>query len=129
MPDIFVPWDTIGMTPYFAQVRNRGLIYRYAFRYTDDNRAELNRLEDYREILTYLDKQALLDDFVAYAEKNGVKRNTEEIILSEQIIMTQLKAYIARNIIDNDGYYPIIQSIDKTLLKGIEILQNPSPLT
>jgi len=128
MPDIFVPWDSAGMTPYYVQVQNRGLIYRYAFRYSDDNRARLNRFNNYRDLLTYLDKQPLLESFVDYADKNGLKRNTEEIILSEKIIMTQLKAYIARNIIDNEGFYPIIQSIDKTLLKGIEILQNPAPL-
>jgi carboxyl-terminal processing protease len=37
------------------------------------------------------------------------------------IISTQLKAYIARNILGEEGFYPIIQQIDKTLLKAIEI--------
>jgi carboxyl-terminal processing protease len=60
--------------------------------------------------------------FVNFAESNGVKKDVEEIIVSEKIILTQLKAYIARNIIDNPGYYPIIQEIDQTLQKGIEIL-------
>ena len=41
---------------------------------------------------------------------------------SEKIILTQLKAYIARNILDNAGYYPIIQEIDKTLIRGVKIL-------
>jgi len=122
MPDIFVPFDTIGVTPYLNQVRNRGLIYRYAFVYTDNNRAALSQFTNHRDISSYLDKQDLLMKFVNYAESNGVKKNVEEIILSEKIIMTQLKAYIARNIIDNPGYYPIIQEIDQTLQKGIEIL-------
>jgi carboxyl-terminal processing protease len=122
MPDIFVPFDTIGVTPYLNQVRNRGLIYRYAFFYTDNNRAVLSQYTNPREISAYLDKQDLLTKFVNYAELHGVKKNVEDIILSEKIIMTQLKAYIARNIIDNSGYYPIIQEIDQTLQKGIEIL-------
>jgi carboxyl-terminal processing protease len=122
MPDIFVPYDTIGVTPYLDQVRKRGLIYRYAFVYTDNNRAILNKYTNYREIESYLDKQDLLEKFVDYAVSNGVKKNVEEIIISEKIILTQLKAYIARNIIDNPGYYPIIQEIDLTLQKGIEIL-------
>jgi carboxyl-terminal processing protease len=122
MPDIFVPYDTIGVTPYLDQVRNRGLIYRYAFVYTDNNRAILNKYTNYREIESYLDKQDLLEKFVDYAVSNGVKKNVEEIIISEKIILTQLKAYIARNIIDNPGYYPIIQEIDLTLQKGIEIM-------
>jgi carboxyl-terminal processing protease len=122
MPDLFVPFDTIGVTPYLNQVRNRGLIYRYAFFYTDNNRAVLSQYTNPREISAYLDKQDLLTKFVNYAELHGVKKNVEDIILSEKIIMTQLKAYIARNIIDNSGYYPIIQEIDQTLQKGIEIL-------
>ena len=122
MPDIFVPYDTIGMTNYLNQVRNRGLIYRYAFKYTDNNRSILNQFSDYREISDYLDKQELLIKFADFAESNGIKKDIEEIIISEKIILTQLKAYIARNIIDNPGYYHIIQDIDLTLQKGIEIL-------
>jgi carboxyl-terminal processing protease len=122
MPDIFVPYDTIGATPYLNEVRNRGLLYRYAFIYTDNNRAELQKLNDLKEIEKYLDGQNLLEKFAAFAESNGVKKNVEEIIISEKILLTQLKAYIARNIIDNPGYYPIIQEIDRTLQKGIEIL-------
>jgi carboxyl-terminal processing protease len=122
MPDIFVPYDTIGATPYLNEVRNRGLLYRYAFIYTDNNRAELQKLTDLKEIEKYLDGQNLLEKFAAFAESNGVKKNVEEIIISEKILLTQLKAYIARNIIDNPGYYPIIQEIDRTLQKGIEIL-------
>jgi carboxyl-terminal processing protease len=122
MPDIFVPFDTIDVTPYFNEVHNRGLIYRYAFFYTDNNRVTLEKFTDYKEIESYLDKQNLLEKFVDYAESHGVKKNTEEIIISEKIILTQLKAYIARNIIDNPGYYPIIREIDRTLQKAIEIL-------
>jgi carboxyl-terminal processing protease len=42
---------------------------------------------------------------------------------SGQVINTQLKAYIARNILGEEGFYPIIKQIDKTLLKAIEISQ------
>jgi len=122
MPDIFVPFDTIGLTPYYNQLYNRGLIYRFAFKYTDNNRTKLNQFTNYREISDYLNKQNLLKEFVSYAETNGVKRNIEDIIISEKRILTQLKAYIARNIIDNPGFYPIIQEIDNTLLKAVEIL-------
>jgi carboxyl-terminal processing protease len=82
----------------------------------------LNRFTNYREISDFLNKQNLLKEFVSYAEANGVKRNIEDIIISEKIILTQLKAYIARNILDNAGFYPIIQTIDNTLIKGVEIL-------
>ena len=122
MPDIFISLDTVGISDYLSRVSNRGLIYRFAFRYTDNNRPSLIQYTGYQDINDYLDKQNLLKDFVRFAEENGVAPVSEDIILSEQIIITQLKAYIARNIIDNPGFYPIIHSIDKTLLKGVEIL-------
>ena len=62
--------------------------------------------------------------FVAYAEKQGIKRDAKGISLSRKLIETQLMALIARNVIDNDGFYPIIQDIDKTLLESIDIVEN-----
>ena len=49
-------------------------------------------------------------------DSNGLKE-------SGDVINTQLKAYIARNIIGEEGFYPIIKQIDKTLLRAIEISQ------
>lgn len=37
MPDIFVPRDTTGITPYLNEVVNKGLLYQYAFQYSDEN--------------------------------------------------------------------------------------------
>jgi len=122
MPDVFVPYDTTLFTPYFIRVRNRGIIYRFAFKFTDDHRGELQVFNNHMDISEYLDQQKLLSRFVEFAEGKGIKRNVEEIIISEKLIITQLKAYIARNILDNPGFYPIIQDIDPTLLKGIEVL-------
>ncbi|MCK4749376.1 MAG: PDZ domain-containing protein, partial [Bacteroidales bacterium] len=42
MPDIFVPFDTTLYTDYFTRVSSRGLIYRYAFKYADQNRNNMN---------------------------------------------------------------------------------------
>ena len=122
MPDVFVPYDTTLLTPYYNRVRNRGLIYRFAFIFTDNHRSDLLAFDNHVDISDYLDQQRLLTQFAKFAENRGIKRNLEEIIISEKLIITQLKAYIARNIIDNPGFYPIIQDIDPTLLKGIEVL-------
>jgi carboxyl-terminal processing protease len=44
--------------------------------------------------------------------------------LSGKIIEVEIKALIARNIFDNEGFYPVIQEIDKTLLEGIRLLES-----
>jgi carboxyl-terminal processing protease len=122
MPDIFVPIDTLGVSEYFIDVRNQGLIYRYSLKYTDENRIQLTGLKTPGEFVKYLDKQGILRKFVAFAAKEGVREVPHDIKTSEKILKVQLYAYIARNFLDNDGFYPIIQEIDNTLLKAVDTL-------
>ncbi len=121
MPDIFVPVDTSLFTDYFTRVSNRGLIYRFAYKFADRNRKYMSEAKDHHELLQYLRKQNLYEEFVDFAEEKGVKESTEEIILSRQIISTYIHAYIARFILDNMGYYPIIHEIDPNIQKSLEI--------
>ena len=51
----------------------------------------------------------------------GIPRDNKGLKSSGLFINTQLKAYIARNIIGEEGFYPIIKKIDNTLLRAIEI--------
>lgn len=121
MPDIFVPYDTTLYRDYYKQVYSRGLLYRFAFKYADQNRVKLEEVKDYKEMLEYLDKKDLLGQFIAFAEENGVKESNEEIILSQHVILVTMKAYIARFILDNEGFYPIYHQIDPTIQKSLEI--------
>jgi carboxyl-terminal processing protease len=124
MPDVFVPLDTTGISTYFTRLRSMGLIYRFAFDYTDKYRQKMENFSSSLEIENYLDnKTRYFQDFLSYAESKGVKKVPADIPVSEEIIRTQIKAYIARNLIDNKGYYPIIMDIDNTLLKALEILK------
>ncbi len=120
MPDIFIPIDTTGMTPYFDEVRDNGLIYRFAFEYSDNNRAKLNTFKDYKELLAYLEINNIVDLFVKYSEANGFKPNVNEIEISKQLLSTYLNAYIVRNFFKNEGYYPVIGAIDNTLTRALE---------
>ena len=122
MPDIFVPYDTIGLTNYLIEVRNKGLLYKYALDYADLNRKKLEKLEKPEEFIKYLRKNNILKKFIAFAEKEGVKAIEKEINISREFLEIQLCAFIARNIIDNKGFYPIIQHIDNTLQTAIDTL-------
>jgi len=114
MPDIFVPVDTTGISRYFMTVRN-SLIYRFALNYTENNRETLKQFNDVKSLENFLDKEGLLGKFVQFAEANGVKRDPEGLKISGKIIEIQLKAYIARNILDNKGFYPVWEKLDTTL--------------
>lgn len=121
MPDVFVPMDTSGNSAYFERLFRKGLIYTFAYTYADKNRETLAALNNIKELENYLGQQNVLDEFVAYAENQGVPRDAQGIRESREIIDTQLKAYIARNIAGEEGYFPIISRIDNTLQRAIEI--------
>ena len=122
MPDVFVPIDTSGISEYYNRVRSLGLMYRFAFFYTDQNRSHLEAFKTAREIEGFLDKQDLLTSFVKYAKEKGLEPNSKDILTSREVLLKTIKAYIARNIIDNDGFYPIIADIDNTLTVAIDTI-------
>jgi len=122
MPDIFVPYDTVGVTNYLREITNLGLVYKMALRYADNHREELSVFSTGLEINDYLNKQKLKKEFLTFINENNGPAQTRQFDESEEIILTQLKAYIARNILDNDGFYPIILQIDTTLKAAINAL-------
>jgi carboxyl-terminal processing protease len=121
MPDFFVPVDTTGNSEYFNTISRKGLVYTFAYTWADEHRAELSKFTRAEEIDAYLGRQNVLNEFVQYAAGKGIPKDADGLKTSQLIIETQLKAYIARNIIGETGFFPIIQKIDKTLLRAIEI--------
>jgi carboxyl-terminal processing protease len=120
MPDYFVPADTLGYSPYYSKITQKGLVYQFALDYADSNRKELSKMTTTEQFDSYFQKTDILKMFVAFAEKKGVKPNNGDLKTSSKIIDYQTKAYIARNIIGEEGFYPIIKNIDKALLEAIE---------
>ncbi len=115
MPDIFIPVDTTGYSNYFLKLNRKGLIHRFAFYYVDEHRDEMEKLTNVEDILEYLDKKPLIKELTQYCEKAGVKTNKKGLNNSLEVIETQMKAYIARNIIDDDGFFPIIHKLDNVV--------------
>lgn len=122
MPDYFVPADTSGNSSYFARLSRAGLIYRFSLKYSDDNREALTALKTPEEFEEYLQKETVLAKFISYAGEKGIKANRSGLAQSGDIIEIQLMAYIARNFIDNDGFYPIWENLDTTLKAAIDYL-------
>jgi carboxyl-terminal processing protease len=125
MPDYFVPADTTGYSDYYSKVTQKGLVYQFALDYADSNRKEFSSYKTSADFEAYFNRVNVLNLFVAFAEKKGIKSNAADLKVSSKIIENQVKAYIARNIIGEKGFYPIIQNIDKTLLQAIEKIKLP----
>jgi carboxyl-terminal processing protease len=119
MPDIFIPRDTSEFTPYLNNVINSGSIYQFAFRYTDQNRKLLSAYKTWQEMDKYLSTKALLSEFTDYTTSKKIKPTASDLKKSGNLITDQLKAYITRNMLGDDGFYPLIYKNDETVLKAI----------
>ena len=122
MPDYFVPVDTEGVSPFLTKIMSKALIYEFAFKYSDDNRKTLEKYTDWKSFDKYLDTQNLYPKFLKFVKQKGVEISKQDTLTSKKLILNYLKAYIARNIIDDKGFYPIIFKYDNTIKKAIEIL-------
>ena len=121
MPDIFVPVETGENLAYYNRLINKGVIYDFAFDYTDTHRQALQRYADAKAFDQgfRIDEQLMLE-FIDYADAHGVKRDAEGIAANRETIRTLLKALIARNVLDDAGFYPIYHRIDNTFQQAVK---------
>jgi carboxyl-terminal processing protease len=126
MPDIFVPHDTTYYTPYYTNVLNNGIVYDFSFAFVDKHRAKLSTYDTWEKLVEYLVKKTTyFSEFIGYAEQKGVSRNSQEIAKSKALLANLLQAYIARNLLGDEAFYPILNLQDNTVKKAIEMVGKP----
>lgn len=125
IPDIFVPNDTSGITSYYINVANAGLLQKFAFNYADAHREELSKYTDVSELMKALpSNDNLLYDFVKYAAQNGVAIRWYYIEQSRELLINQLRALIARELFGLQGYYKVYNIDDINIQAAIKALND-----
>ena len=122
MPDVFVGRDTTLNTPWFNRCVNLAYTYQFAYQYTDKHRKELSRYKDWQSLEQYLLKQDVIRDFTAYAEDKGVEKNEAEIQKSRPLMTRLLNAYIVRNMLGDEGFFPLFERDDEITKKAVDYL-------
>lgn len=121
MPDIFVPSDTAKITGYYLNVINSALMHKFSFDYVDTSRDRLSVASDLKEFETLLPSDdMLLRQFVNYAAQNGIAPRWYYINISRDLIVNQLKAMIARDILGLSASYEVINRLDSTVNRALE---------
>ena len=94
--------------------------------YMDTHRAELKA--KYADVKTFKKsfdaEKEMLEDFIAYAEKNDIERDEEGLNTSKELILIRLKALIARNLWDTSAYFEVANDLNDALNKAIETLND-----
>jgi len=122
MPDIFVGRDTTLYTKYFNRVVNRAYTYQFAFRYTDRHRKELARYKDWKSLEKHLLASDWLPDFVAFCKEKGVEPVKEDIQKSRPLIVRLVNAYIVRNMLGDEGFFPLFERDDDITKRAVKYL-------
>lgn len=120
MPDVFVANDTTGLSTYYLNVVNAGLMQKYAFHYTDKERATLKRAKNVDELMKLLPSDdVLLQDFAMYArDTEGIAPRWYYINISRDLIVSQLRALIARDMLGSSAFYEVYNVSDPMIVRA-----------
>ena len=123
-PDTFIPEDTLGMTSYYKEASMSGLILQFAYNYTDENRTKLSSMEDVWEMERYLKSQNTVEKFVAFAEKNGLKRRNLMIQKSHKLLERFVNSRIIYNILNEEAWTEYLNHDDPVIIETLRIFRN-----
>ena len=130
MPDVFVPEDTTGYTSYYVNVANAGLIQKFALSVADKYRGMLDGVKSIDRLLKVLPRDnTLLENFVSFAVKNGVPARWYYINQSRQLLLGQIKAMIARDVLGYPAFIELLNESDPAVKRAVEALdKGESPI-
>jgi carboxyl-terminal processing protease len=101
-----------------------GLILQFAYTYTDENRAKLSTMEDVWELERYLKSQNTLEKFVAYADKNGLKRRNLMIQKSRKLLERFVNSRIIYNILNEQAWTEYLNQDDPAIIETLKLFKN-----
>ncbi len=121
-PDIFVPLDTAGRNKYYLEIG--ALASEFAYNYYAQKGA--NFKAEYKNMATFAANfevtSEMINQCVAFAEQNKVKRNPAQLAVCSNLLKNRIKAFIARQIFGEKGFYYIINAEDNTIRKALQTL-------
>jgi len=125
MPDFFIPIDTTRVPEFYALLVRSGVLNNFGIEYTNEHRERLsNRYQDVSAFIRNFEvDEALVNQLMAYAAKEGIKPGNEDISAIRDILDLQLKGLVARNLFGFDALIQVLAEDDDSIKKAIELIQ------
>lgn len=121
-PDVFVPEQTAQVTSYFKEATMNGLLAKYAYIYTNDNRAAMAKFKTWEETVAWLKKHDVVEAFAAYADKHGLPRRNLLIRKSYRLLQTYLHGYIIDDLLGRDALTRYLNSDDNCVQTALKLM-------
>ncbi|HOX78113.1 MAG TPA: S41 family peptidase [Bacteroidales bacterium] len=123
MPDVYVALATEEKEVLYRKLIHQNTIFQYAFNYTDRERPSLAKYSTPKEFIErFKVDDKLFSDLMDYARNQDIYYTPSELIDSKEKIKTLLKAYIGRNLLDDEAFYPVYHEVDKVFQIALDTL-------
>lgn len=123
MPDIYVPLQDDSTHYFFNKMANAGILFQYAFDYSDAHRADILKYDD---VVEFNDKfiftDAMFDELMRRTHDKKIEGNEVDEKIARELSEPLFKAYVARNVFGDEAFYPIYEPMDDILQEAIKQL-------
>ena len=124
MPHVYVPLKAEEKDRLYNRLIHQGLIFRFAFDYTDRERPSLQKYQSADDFIrNFKVDDALFNQLTAFIREEGINYTNKELRDSEKKIKTLLKAYVGRNLLDDAAFYPLYHKVDKIFQVALDTIK------
>lgn len=122
-PDLFIAEDTTAYTSYYKAASMTGLILQFAYNYTDHNRKKLDSFTTPEALADYLVRQNTVEQFVAFADKSGLKRRNLMIRRSHKLLERYINSRIIYNTMNEEAWLKYLNSDDPAITEALRVFR------
>ena len=123
-PDIFVAEDTTDYTSYYKEAAMTGLLVQFGYEYTDHHRKQLAEYDEIPDLVKYLKKQRIVEQFVPWAESRGLKRRNLLIQRSHHLLESYLLGRIVYGMLNERAWIEFTNQEDPTVREALRVFRD-----
>ncbi len=123
-PDIFVAEDTTDYTSYYKEAAMTGLLVQFGYEYTDHHRKQLAEYDEIPDLVKYLKKQRIVEQFVPWAESRGLKRRNLLIQRSHHLLESYLLGRIVYGMLNERAWIEFSNQEDPTVREALRVFRD-----
>lgn len=110
-------------TSYSMELRRNNAYYQFIRKYLDNNGKDIKGKYTLKSFLeNYSISESVMNQFVKFAGALNIKFNQEQFIKDKKLIDIRLKAFIARDLFKDEGWYSVLLRDDNQFLKAVQLI-------
>ncbi len=120
-PDVFIPLDTTFSNDLYFELRQHLVQFATRWMESADRSAMPGDMNTFAQ--SWFAPDSMVDELVAYAGKQGVKNNPQQLVNCRNELKMQLKARIAKTLYGEVGMYKVMNGDDPAVEKALHLLK------